>query len=278
MPPPRLTVAITVDHDAISDAVRRADPPVKVSHAEFGPRVGAKRILALLARRGVPATWFVPGHSLTTFTDDTEAIVAGGHELACHGWFHEDFAELPDASQQEVLARSVEAARAVTGSAPAGFRAPYWSLGAKTTELIEAAGFRYDSSLMADDYNLYRIRHGDRHSTAEGTTWGRESSLVEVPVYWAMDDWPHFEPGPGRSGLAAPSSVLEIWTEELRYAHEHAPGGLVMVTVHPECIGRGHRMAMLERFIDAAASLEGVAFERLVDVVDRWTATNPPRS
>ena len=78
-----------------------------------------------------------------------------------------------------------------------------------------------------------------------------------------MDDWPHFEPGPGRSGLAAPSAVLEIWTEELRYAHQHAPGGLVMVTVHPECIGRGHRMAMLERFIDAAAALDGVAFERL---------------
>jgi hypothetical protein len=69
-----------------------------------------------------------------------------------------------------------------------------------------------------------------------------------------MDDWPHFEPGPGRSGLSAPSAVLEIWTEELRYAHEHAPGGLVMITVHPECIGRGHRMAMLERFIEAAAA------------------------
>ena len=86
-----------------------------------------------------------------------------------------------------------------------------------------------------------------------------------------MDDWPHFEPGPGRSGLSAPSAVLEIWTEELRYAHANAPGGLVMVTVHPECIGRGHRMAMLERFIDAAAALDGVVFERLDAVVSRWS-------
>ena len=57
----------------------------------------------------------------------------------------------------------------------------------------------------------------------------------------------------GRDGLSAPSKVLEIWTEELRYAWAHAPGGLLTITMHPECIGRGSRMAMLERFIDAAA-------------------------
>ena len=273
MDTPRLSVAITVDHDAISDSIRRGDPPVKLSHAEFGPRVGAKRLLELFRRRGIPTTWFVPGHSLTTFTDDTEAIVGGGHELACHGWFHEDFAELTSGEASDILGRSIEAVRAVTGTPPAGFRAPYWSLGAETTGLVEAAGFRYDSSLMADDYRLYRIRRDDRHSTTEGTAWGQPGDLVEVPVYWAMDDWPHFEPGPGRSGLCAPSKVLEIWTEELRYAA--APGGLVMVTVHPECIGRGHRMAMLERFVDAATAMDGVAFERLDAVVGRWVATNP---
>ena len=272
MTEPRLSVAITVDHDAISDSIRRGDPPVKLSHAEFGPRVGAKRILELFEDREIPATWFVPGHTLTTFTDDTEAILGGGHELACHGWFHEDFAELSAGEQEDVLGRSVEAVRTIVGAAPAGFRAPYWSLGGETLELIEAAGFRYDSSLMADDYRPYRIRRGDRHSTTDGTTWGEPGGLVEVPVYWAMDDWPHFEPGPGRSGLSAPSAVLEIWTEELRYADEHAPGGLVMVTVHPECIGRGHRMAMLERFIDAAAELDGVVFERLDAVVERAAA------
>ena len=274
MADPHLSVAITVDHDAISDSIRRGDSVVKLSHAEFGPRVGAKRILDLLEYRGIRATWFVPGHTLTTFTDDTAAIVDGGHELACHGWFHEDFAELSAGEQEDVLGRSMAAARAVTGAAPAGFRAPYWSLGADTLGLVEAAGLRYDSSLMADDYRPYWIRSGDRHSTDEGTTWGEPSGLVEVPVYSAMDDWPHFEPGPGRPGLSAPSAVLEIWTEELRYAHEHAPGGLVMVTVHPECIGRGHRMAMLEHFIDAASTLDGVVFERLDAIVERWSAAS----
>src|SRR5258706_396598 len=62
----RRGVALTIAPDAISDPVRGGAPPVKRSHAEFGPRVGAKRILALLERRGIPATWFVPGHTLTT--------------------------------------------------------------------------------------------------------------------------------------------------------------------------------------------------------------------
>jgi len=136
MDAPRLTVALTIDHDAISDSIRRGDSPVKFSHAEFGPRVGAKRILELLASRAIPATWFVPGHTLTTFTDDTDAILAGGHELACHGWFHEDFAELGLDQTRDVLGRSLEAVRAVTGAAPAGFRAPYWSLGTQTLDRL----------------------------------------------------------------------------------------------------------------------------------------------
>jgi peptidoglycan/xylan/chitin deacetylase (PgdA/CDA1 family) len=272
-PAPRLTVALTVDHDAISDGVRRADPPVKLSHGEFGPRVGAPRLLELFARESIPTTWFVPGHTLETFPESTEAILAGGHELATHGWFHEDFAELSRDEAREVLERSRDAAAGVAGAPPQGFRAPYWSLGASTLELVEAAGYRYDSSLMAGDARPYRVRHGDRHSTADGTTWGRESALLEVPVYWAMDDWPHFEPGTGRDGLSAGSKVLEIWTEELRWAHEHEPGGLVMVTFHPECIGRGHRMRLVEAFIAECRKLDGVVFERLDRYLDGVEAT-----
>lgn len=275
METPRLTVALTFDHDAFSDSVRRGDPPVKFSHGEFGPRVGAPRILELLRREGIPSTWFVPGHTLVTFPDSIAAILAGGHELACHGWYHEDFSELSTDEQRRILDHCVAAVREVAGEAPRGHRAPYWALGPQTLELVEAAGFAYDSSLMSDDYRLFRVRHGDRHTIADGTAFGAEGSLIEVPVYWGLDDWPIFEPAAaGRDGLAAPSRVLEIWTGELRYAHEHAPGGLLTVTMHPECIGRGHRMAMLEAFIAAAKGLPGIAFERLDTAVARWHAAN----
>ncbi len=269
---PRLTVALTFDHDSISDGVRRGDPPVKMSHAEFGVRVGAPRILALLADRGIASTWFVPGHTLETFPESTAAILAGGHELACHGWFHEDFATLSRDEEREIIERCAAAVERVADVRPQGWRAPYWSLSAHTLGLVAAAGFVYDSSLMADDYRLHRVRVGDRHSLTEGSRFGPEGPLVEVPISWALDDWPHFEPSSDgdRDGLSAPSKVLEIWTEELRYAHAHAPGGLLTITMHPECIGRGHRMAMLERFIDAVTALDGVVFDRLDRYVERW--------
>jgi len=72
--------------------------------------------------------------------------------------------------------------------------------------------------------------------------------------------------------MSTPSKVLEIWLAELHYAHAHAPGGLLTVTMHPECIGRGHRMAMLEAFIAECKALEGVAFDRL----DRYLEATPP--
>jgi len=271
----RLTVALTFDHDAISDSVRRGDSPVKFSHAEFGHRVGVRRILDLLARESIPATWFIPGHTLETFPDDTHAILDGGHEVACHGWFHEDFSELDAGAQHAILERSFEAATRAAGTPPKGHRAPYWALGAETLGLVEAIGFTYDSSLMADDYRPYRVRRGDYHSTETGSTFGPEGDLVEVPVYWTLDDWPLFEPdgARGRDGLNAPSKVLEIWTGELRYAYDHAPDGLLTITMHPECIGRGHRMAMLEQFIAQAKALDGVTFERLDTYLARASTT-----
>jgi peptidoglycan/xylan/chitin deacetylase (PgdA/CDA1 family) len=271
---PRLTVALTFDHDSISDGVRRGDSPVKMSHAEFGVRVGAPRILELLADRGIVSSWFVPGHTLVTFPESTAAILAGGHEIGCHGWFHEDAAELAADDERAMIERCAAAVVEATGEAPRGWRAPYWSLGPRSLELVETAGFTYDSSLMADDYRLYRVRRGDRHDVVDGSRFGPEGALIEVPVSWALDDWPHFEPSStgDRDGLSAPSKVLEIWTEELHYAHAHARGGLLTVTMHPECIGRGHRMAMLERFIDAASALDGVVFDRLDHYVTRWRA------
>jgi hypothetical protein len=218
---PRLSVALTIDHDAISDSVRRGDSPVKFSHAEFGPRVGAKRLLVLLERRGSPATWFVPGHTLTTFTDDTDAILAGGHELACHGWFHEDFAEL-----------GVDQTRgpgSVDGGGTRGdgcgsdrFSRPVLVARHADARLVEAAGFAYDSSLMADDDDLQWVRRGDdtrcwraRSGAAERARGGAGLLGDGRLALLRARSWPPWAVG----AVGRPRGR----TEELRYAHEHAP-------------------------------------------------------
>jgi peptidoglycan/xylan/chitin deacetylase (PgdA/CDA1 family) len=271
---PRLTVALTYDHDSLSDGIRRGDSPIKMSHAEFGHNVGVPRILSLLEQEKVPSTWFIPGATMELYPDDTEAILAGGHEVGCHGWYHEDYSQLSAAEQRKIQERSFDAVRRYTGQGPRGHRAPYWAFSDDTIGILEDAGFTYDSSLMANDYRPYRVRRGDQHSVAGGSSFGPESSLIEVPVYWTLDDWPLFEPGMdnGRDGMSPPSRVLEIWLGELRYAHAHAPGGLLTVTMHPECIGRGHRMAMVEQFIAEAKSLDGVVFSRLDTYLEAWAA------
>jgi peptidoglycan/xylan/chitin deacetylase (PgdA/CDA1 family) len=266
-------VALTFDPDGLSDGIRRGDPPAHMAVGEFGLRVGTPRVLALLERHRIASTWFVPGHTLVTFPDAMAAIVAGGHEVGAHGWYHEDLATLDADGQREILQRSRDAIDRLTGVPPRGMRCPYWSLDGETLRLVEETGYAYDSSLMAGGVQPHLVRHGDRHSVVDGTTWGVPGRLVEIPVHSALNDWSLFEAGPSRDGLSAPSRVLEIWTEELLYAWEHEPGGVLTITMHPECIGRGHRMRMLERFIDTALGLEGVAFGRLDAYVEAWTAS-----
>jgi peptidoglycan/xylan/chitin deacetylase (PgdA/CDA1 family) len=267
---PRLTVALTFDPDGLSDGILRGDPQASLDRGEFGVRVGVPRILDFLDREEIKATWFVPGHTIVAFPEAIEAILGGGHEIGAHGWYHEDLETVAIDERRAILERSRQGIAAVAGAAPMGIRAPYWSATQETTALIEEAGFVYDSSLMGGDLQPYRVRLGDRHTLADGTTWGQLGRLVEVPIASPLNDWYHFEPGPSRDGLSAPSKVLEIWTEELRYAWEHEPGGVLTITMHPEVIGRGHRMRMLERFVQEARGLDGVVFGRIDQYVERW--------
>lgn len=272
---PRLTVALTFDHDALSSPVDRGEGPVLRSRGEFGPRVGVPRILDLLARHEIRATFFVPGHTAVTFPESVGSIVAAGHELACHGWAHEDLAVRPPAEQRAILVRSRDAIGQAFGEAPAGFRAPYWSISDETLPLVEELGFAYDSSLMADDVRLGRVRFGDRHDR-DRSVLGQPGRLVEVPISWTLDDWPQFEPGRlGLGPMSAPSKVEEIWRAELDWAWEHEPGGVLTYTMHPEAIGRMSRIAMLERLIVHAEGLEGVVFDRLDAIVAAWEAVQP---
>jgi peptidoglycan/xylan/chitin deacetylase (PgdA/CDA1 family) len=123
---------------------------------------------------------------------------------------------------------------------------------------------------MADDYRPFRPRIGDRVSRQEPLERGREARLWELPMCFELDDWPHFQANfsPYRRGLAPPSAVLEIWQGEFDWMYEREGGGVLTVCMHPQVIGRGHRMAMLERFVGHCRDA-GATFERLVDVARR---------
>ena len=271
----RLTVCLTFDFDAMSAWVRRTDNPSAISRGEFGA-VAVPRILDLLARYDARATFFTPGHTALAYPDLVTRVVEAGHEVAHHGWVHENPEDLTPEDEERVLLRGIEVLTEVTGTRPVGWRSPGWSMTPRSLPLLLEHGFEYDSSLMGHDTALYRCRAGDSWSKDGPYVFGTPSRLVEVPVYWGLDDFPFFEFVPGRGGGgAAPSAVYEVWRGDLDYAYDTAPGGVVTLTMHPQSIGRGHRMQMLDRLLAHLRDRGGVTFER-VDVVARaWAAANP---
>lgn len=273
------TACLTFDFDALSIWIGRpfASPtPTALSRGEFGARVGVPRILALLEREQIPATFYVPGHTVDTFPDHCREIVARGHEIGHHGYLHESPADLEPAEERRVLERGIESMERVLGTRPVGYRSPGWELSPASVDLLLEYGFEYDSSMMAQDFELYRCRQGDVPSTDGPYVFGHEVDLVEFPVSWSLDDYPQMEFAKGFStGLSGYDKTLSMWTTDFDYMVENVPEGVFGVTFHPQVIGRGGRMRILEGLIAHIKQTPGVSFRRVVDVVREWRAANP---
>lgn len=246
-------VCLTFDFDALSSWVARGQlTATPRSRGEFGA-VAVPRLLRLLRRRSLPATWFVPGHTARTYPQLCRDIVTAGHEIALHGYAHENVADMDEDREREVLRQSFTAVAEVTGVEPAGFRAPSWDLSENSVRLLFEQGLRYDSSLMGHDYAPYFCRVGDS-ADAAGVRWGELSQLVEVPVSWTLDDFPYLEflrsPGGVLPGLRDPAEMFTNWSLDLDYMLEEITSGVLTVTFHPQVIGRGHRLLRLEEWLD----------------------------
>ena len=272
------TVCLTFDFDALSIWVStfKLTSPTPLSRGEYGARVGLPRILALLKQHQVPATFFVPAHTAVSFPEEVRAIAAAGHEIACHGFVHESPVNLTYDQEVALLARSEAVLEKVTGSRPTGYRSPAWDLSPHTIDILEQRGYLYDSSLMADDFQPYRPRRGDV-VTEEGFTPGTECNLIEFPVAWELDDYPYFQfmVKPINQGLRDPAEVGRIWQAEFDYCHAHVENGVFNLTNHPEIIGRGPRVLVLNALIAHMKSRSGVRFSTLSDEARR---RNRPRA
>ena len=276
------TVCLTFDFDAISLWVGpyAATSPSAISRGEFGA-VGVRRILRLLDRFGIPGTFFVPGHTVETYPDHARAIVAAGHEVGHHGYLHENPLALGTRERERaVLERGLEVLDRVLGVRPAGYRSPAWDNSPFTLELLLELGFRYESSLMGDDFTPYWCRVGDMAEPDGPYRFGRPVGLVELPVSWLLDDFPHFEyvslPAHGLRlpGLSAASKVEEIWRDEFDFMRRDVPGGVMTITMHPQVIGRGHRLLMLERLVEHMFA-GGARFSTMADAADRFRREHP---
>jgi peptidoglycan-N-acetylglucosamine deacetylase len=278
MAPARLTVCLSFDFDALSLWVR-AKSPSDLSRGEFGA-VAIERILRLLDRYGIPATFFVPGHTALAYPQHTKMIVEHGHEIGHHGFVHEMPSLIDERAEREALVRGLDALERVAGVRPAGYRAPGWAVSRDTFTLLLEHGFTYDSSLMGHDTSAYFVRLGDEWSASQPYAFGDPSPLVELPISWSLDDYPAFEVVPGRNaGYSAPSAVEEIWRGDFDWAYGYdalAPHAFLVYTMHPQVIGRGHRMLMLERLIRYFGEHADVAYATCATVASRFAQSASP--
>lgn len=274
----RHLVCLTFDFDALSLWLARGiTTPTPISQGEFGA-VGAERILAVLERYGIQSTWFIPGHTIETYPAICRRIHEAGHEIGHHGYAHEPPVRLSREQEEQILVRGNEAIHALTGAHAAGYRSPAWDLSAHSVGLLLEHGFYYDSSMMGHDYLPYRARRGDQITLDQPARFGAASPLIEIPISWSLDDFPHFEylwtDTHLQQGLKRADDVLANWLDDFRYMTQVSDWGVLTYTFHPQVTGRGHRMLALERLIQTLRD-SGAVFSRLVDAAREYDQRSP---
>jgi peptidoglycan/xylan/chitin deacetylase (PgdA/CDA1 family) len=222
-----------------------------LSEGRYGVVRGLPRILALLARHDIRATFFVPGYTAQVHPQAVAAIVAGGHEIGHHGYMHLRSDKVSADQQRDEIEQGVAALVDAGAPRPVGYRSASWELTPETFDLLLEHGFGYDSSCMGDDRPYWETWAGRR--------------ILELPVHWSLDDWPRFGWSLDAGGNATdPAELRASWLAEYDLARSERR--CITYTMHPEVIGRGQRFVQLERLVEQIASEGGAWFAPLADV------------
>jgi len=199
----QILCAFGVDLDAVAGwlgSYGGEDSPDDISRGIFAGEVGTPRLLKLFDRIGVKTTWFIPGHSIETFPEETRMIVEAGHEIGLHGYSHENPIAMSAEQEEAVLVKCIDLITKLSGKRPTGYVAPWWEFSHITNELLLKHGIKYDHSLMHKDFECYYVRVGDHWTKIDlsqpadqwmhGLVRGQETDLIEIPANWYLDDLP----------------------------------------------------------------------------------------
>lgn len=267
----RIAVNLGVDVDAQSlwlGGFNRPSPSF-MSRGEFGAQVGVPRLLKLFKENNIKTTFFIPGHTVDTFPEISKAIFDAGHEIAHHGYYHENPTLVNRDTERRLMDLAFACYKRHFGIRPVGYRSPYWDYSENTLDLLEEAGFLYDSSLMARDLVPY---HPQRWQVnwETGNIAGPASAILEIPVSWYLDDFPALAYTGNQEGMSDTDGVLRRWKDIFTYAYNHQENGLYAMTLHPQIIGHGHHMMMLSRLIEHIKGHDGVWFATCEEIASVW--------
>jgi peptidoglycan/xylan/chitin deacetylase (PgdA/CDA1 family) len=255
----RVAVVISFDIDNESYPLSTGvTAPGPLSDAEYGATEGLPRIIAMLDRFNVPATFFTPAVSAILAPEMIPQILKSGkNEVALHGWIHESVDVLNDGAKEEkLLGQAVDYLTKVSGKKPVGSRTGSWAFSSYTISVDRNLGLTYDSSLMAMDVP-YEIMSN-----------GKDTGIVELPVTWVADDGIYFGP---TGALPSPKVIFQVFQDEFDMAYRERT--FVMLTFHPNAERRS-RFLYLEQLIAYMKTKPDVWFATAEQVVD-WIKSNP---
>jgi len=167
------------------------------------------------------------------------------------------------AQERQMLERGFDALERQTGQRPRGYRSPAWELSHNTFALLGEYGIEYDASQLGADRPYWVEDKGER------------TDLVEVPGAWELCDSSlfmfAFSPAYLR-GLAAPSHARELWQGDFDGMYAENSDAAYVLTMHPQIIGRHHRMQLLEGLIKHMLAHDDVWFAQMGDIADDFRA------
>jgi peptidoglycan/xylan/chitin deacetylase (PgdA/CDA1 family) len=285
--------AFGVDVDAVAGwlgSYGGADSPLDISRGMFSGEVGTPRLVRLFDRFGIKTTWFVPGHSIETFPEEIGKVVAAGHEIGIHGYSHENPIAMTRVQEEAVLDKCIELVQKLTGRRPTGYVAPWWEFSPVTNELLLQRGFKYDHSLMHQDFQPHYVRVGDRWTkidySKQPSAWmkplvrGEETNLIEIPASWYLDDLPpmmFIKAAPNSHGFVNPHDLEEIWRDQFDWVYREYDYAVFPLTIHPDVSGRPQVLMMLERLYHHIIRHPGVRFATFDQIADDFARRSPRR-
>ena len=285
---------IGVDVDAVAGwlgSYGGEDSPDDISRGLFAGEVGTRRLLKLFDKYGLKTTWFIPGHSIETFPEETKLIVEAGHEIGMHGYSHENPISMTPEQEEAVLIKCIGLIESVCGRRPTGYVAPWWEFSNVTNELLLKHGIKYDHSLMHKDFHPYYVRVGDSWTKIDYSKtpeeWmkplvrGRETDLIEIPASWYLDDLPpmmFIKGAPNSHGFVNPRHLEEIWRDQFDYIYREEDYAVYGMTIHPDVSGRPQVILMLERMIEHINKHEGVRWAKFDEIADDFAKRSPRKA
>jgi polysaccharide deacetylase family protein (PEP-CTERM system associated) len=180
---PVIRNAMTIDVEdyfqvsAFAGHISRASWPQRECRVE----ANVERILRILNERGVKATFFTLGWIAERYPAMVRRIVAGGHELASHGYGHLRASDQKREEFRDDIVRSKAILEDLGGQPVLGYRAPSFSIGQANLwalEELQTAGYRYSSSIYPISHDHYGMPDAPRFAFFPNGAGG----LLEVPI------------------------------------------------------------------------------------------------